>query len=264
MVLKGKVAWVTGAGRGLGQGVVQMYARHGATVIAISRTLAELERTREIARAEGTDIVIKAVDLHDEAALRALADWTLQEFGRMDVLVNNAARLPLKYFTDMTMDDWDRTLNINLRVPVLTSMLFLPTMLAQGEGHIINVSSGAAVKGFLKETDYCASKFALEGFTKSLAMELHDHNIAVNAVTPGGKRGGVRIKPTSVTQAQFDALPPEEKAKWGDPIDLCESFVWLALHGSKDLTGKRVYAWDLSDLCRRQGWDVTYDPDTYA
>ncbi|NLE76296.1 MAG: SDR family oxidoreductase [Chloroflexi bacterium] len=266
MLLKNKVALVTGAGRGWGQGIALAYARQGARVMAVSRTQEELERTQALGRAEGLEVDIQAVDLRDDAALRALVDGTLQRYGRMDVLVNNAGRLPRKPLAEMTVGDWDRTLNLNLRAVVMTCMLYLPTMIAQGRGSIINVSSNSGINAAPTMTDYCASKFALEGFTKSLAMEMKEqgHNIAVNTITPGGKRGRVYIKPTSMTQAQFDALPPDEQARWADPVVITEALVWLALQDGNGLTGKRVYAWDLSDLIRHEGWDVAYDPDTYA
>ena len=116
------------------------------------------------------------------------------------------------------------------------------------------------MKGFLKETDYCATKFGLEGFTKSLAMELEGRGISVNTLSPGGLKGRVRIKPTSVTQEQFDALSPEEQAKWDDPIVLTEAFVYLALSRNRGVTGQRIYAYDLSEEVRQNGWEIDYHP----
>lgn len=258
MLLKDKVALVTGAGRGLGQAIALAYARQGAQVIATSRTRSELEATAEMIRAEGGQVKIMAVDLAVEEDVRAMAQEILDEFGRMDVLVNNAARLPLKPFREMTMDDWDFTLDVNLRAPVLLCKLFLETMIEQGHGSIIGVSSGAAVKGFVDETDYCASKFGLEGFTRALALELEEHNIPVNTVSPGGLTGHVRIKPTSMTQEEFEALPAEEQAKWDDPIVLTEAFVYLAVQEASSVTGERIYAYDLSERVRREGWDIEY------
>ena len=259
MLLKGKVASVTGAGRGLGQSVALAYARQGAQVIAVSRTRSELDRTAAMIEAEGGRVLTLLVDLSQEDQVRKMADRVLDKFGRLDVLVNNAARLPLKPFEKMTMQDWDRTLAVNLRAPVLITRLFLESMVAQGRGSIINVSSAAGVKGFELETDYCASKFALEGFSRALALELKQYNIAVNTITPGGLTGHVRIKPTSMTQAQFNALSPEERSRWHDPIVLTEAFVYLALQDANSLTGQRVYAYDLSAQIRQKGWEIRYE-----
>jgi NAD(P)-dependent dehydrogenase (short-subunit alcohol dehydrogenase family) len=258
MLLKEKVALVTGAGRGLGQSVALAYAWQGAQVIAVSRTQSELDRTAAMVEAEGGQVLTLSLDLSQEDQVRQMADWVLSKFGRLDVLVNNAGRLPLKSFEEMTMDDWDRTLAVNLRAPVLACKLFLQTMKEQGRGSIINVSSTAGVKGFELETDYCASKFGLEGFSRSLALEVKKYNIAVNTITPGGRTGGVRIKPTSMTQADFDTLSEEERAKWHDSIVLTEAFVFLALQDGSGVTGERVYAYDLSEQIRREGWNIEY------
>lgn len=251
---------VTGAGRGLGQSVSLAYARQGAFVLAVSRTQSELDRTERLIKSEGGRMITFSVDLIKEHQVRELADRILEQFGRLDVLVNNAARLPKKPFQAMTMQDWDRTLTLNLRAPVLLCKLFLNAMIEQGGGSIINVSSRSGVQPFELETDYCASKFALEGFSASLALEVKKHNIAVNTITPGGLTGHIRIKPTSMTQAQFGALSEQEQEKWQDPIVLTESFIFLARQRGEGVTGRRIYAYDLSEQIRREGWDIEYVP----
>jgi NAD(P)-dependent dehydrogenase (short-subunit alcohol dehydrogenase family) len=257
-LLKDKITLITGAGRGLGQSVALAYARQGAQVIAVARTRSELDTTAEMIEAEGGRVLTMSVDLAQEEQMRQMTKRTLSEFSRLDVLVNNAARLPLKSFEDMTMAEWDDTMTINLRSPVLLCKLFLGSMKAQGRGSIINVSSNAGVKGFELETDYCTSKFGLEGFSRALALEVKKDNIAVNTITPGGLTGYVRIKPTSMTQADFDDLSEEEQAKWHDAIVLTEAFVYLALQDANGVTGERVYAYDLSEQIRREGWDIIY------
>jgi NAD(P)-dependent dehydrogenase (short-subunit alcohol dehydrogenase family) len=174
----------------------------------------------------------------------------------VDVLVNNAARLPRLSFEEMTMANFARTLAVNLLAPVLSCKLCLESMKAQGKGSIINVSSAAGAKGFLLETDYCASKFGLEGFSWSLAMEVQQYNIAVNVVTPGGGKVRTPIKPTSMSQAQFEALSSEERAKWVDPIVMTEAFVFLAMQDGNGTTGKRIEASALSERIREEGWNL--------
>ena len=148
-------------------------------------------------------------------------------YGRLDVLVNNAGQLMMKSFEEMTLAEWDNILRVNLRGVVLGCKLFLGAMKAGGGGSIINVSSNAGVMGFALESAYCASKFGIEGFSRALAMELQPHNIAVNTVTPGKLPGGATIKPTSLTQAQFDVLSPAERARWADAAVLTEAFIFL-------------------------------------
>jgi 3-oxoacyl-[acyl-carrier protein] reductase len=258
-LLEGRVALVTGAGRGLGQSVARAYAQHGAQVIATSRTQSELDQTAAMVKAEGGQIETYAVDLVRDEQVRAMADRILADYGRLDVLVNNAGRLFYRSFAEVDMEDWFKTLTVNLRAPALLSMLFLKTMLDQGHGSIINVSSRAGIHAAPRMTDYNTAKFGLEGFTKALALELKPRNIAVNTITPGGLIANVRIKPTSVTQADFEAMSPEEQAQWSDSMLLTEAFVFLALQGGDGVTGERVYAWGLSEKIRQEGWEITYD-----
>ena len=218
MLLKDKITLITGAGRGWGQSIALAYARQGAHVIAVSRTPSELDKTAALIQAEGGRVMTMSVDVAREDAVRQMADKVLARYGRLDVLVNNAAQLPLKTFEELTLEEWDRTLAINLRGPMLGAKFFLEAMKRQGRGSIINVSSTAGVKGFVKETAYCASKFGLEGFSQSLAIELQVYNIAVNTVTPGGASAGVRMKPTSLTQTEYDALSESERAQWTDSL----------------------------------------------
>lgn len=256
MLLRGKIALVTGAGRGLGQAVALAYGRQGAQVVAVSRTQSELDSAVQKIEAEGGKVVALSLDLARDEAVREMVSRTLDAFGRVDVVVNNAARLPLYAFDEMNMENWDRTMAINLRAPVPTCKLLLESMKAQGGGSIINVSSAAGVKGFERETDYCASKFGLEGFSYALALEVQKYNIAVNIVAPGGGKTSARIKPTSMTQAQFDALSDEDKARWADPIVMTDAFVFLALQDGSGVTGKRFGAMGLSEQIQEQGWDL--------
>jgi NAD(P)-dependent dehydrogenase (short-subunit alcohol dehydrogenase family) len=268
MLLKDRVALITGAGRGLGQAVAVAYTRQGARVIATARSADELARTADQMRAVqsralgGEDELIQTivVDVADEAAMSAMASAVLDRYGRLDVLVNNAGQLIVKSFDEMSLAEWDNIIRVNLRGAVLGCKLFLGAMTAQGGGSIINVSSNAGVMGFPLESAYCASKFALEGFSRALALELQPNNIAVNTITPGKLPGGMTIKPTSLTQAEFDALSPAEQARWADPAILTEAFIFLALQRGHGATGQRVPAFELSEQIRREGWTTTYRP----
>jgi NAD(P)-dependent dehydrogenase (short-subunit alcohol dehydrogenase family) len=256
VLLKDKITLITGAGRGLGQAVALAFAQHGAQVIATARTESELNRTAELVRARGGSIQTILADIALTAAVQRMAEQVLGEFGGIDVLVNNAARLPLTSFEETSLEEWDRTIAVNLRGPFLTCKLFLESLKLRRQGSIINVSSRAGVEGFPLETAYCASKFGLEGFSRALAMELREYNIAVNTITPGGVSYGVRIKPTSVTQAQYDALDEQEKASWQDPMLLTEAFVYLAFQDAGGVTGERIHAYPLSERIRQEGWDI--------
>ncbi len=259
MLLENQVALVTGAGRGWGQSIALAFTRQGAKVIVAARTQSEIDRTVEMIQAEGGEASGRVLDVSSEESCRQAINAVIGQYGKLDILVNNAAQLPVKPFTDFSIDEFNRVLRVNLNGPLMLVSLALPIMKQQGGGSIINVSSNAGVRPFEKESIYCASKYALEGFTKSLALEVRADNIAVNTITPGGMLAGVRIKPTSLTQADYDQLSEEEKAKWVDSIVMTKAFVFLALQRGNGVTGERVLSYELSERIRKEGWDIRYE-----
>jgi 3-oxoacyl-[acyl-carrier protein] reductase len=193
MQLKGKVTLVTGAGRGIGKALAIGFAGEGADIIAVSRTLREIEQTAVEARKLGREAMAIVADVSQANDVQSLADEVARRFDRLDVLVNNAAlrmnhlgrkdsyTIPL---TELTIDDWDSAIAVNLRGPFLCVKKLLPLMRNRG-GSIINVSAGGGKKGMAGRSPYCASKFGLEGLTQSLAIEFKAFNIAVNSLSPG-------------------------------------------------------------------------------
>ena len=171
--LEGKVILVTGAGRGFGKYMALAYAKEGANVIAASRTIGELTTLKESIEAKGGHCVIFPTDLLKMDDMTRLVDFVVKQFGRLDTLVNCAADNLWKVFEDTTIEEWDRSISINLRAPFVLSKLFLPMMKDQGKGSIINISSGSATRGFVAEIAYCPSKYGLEGLTQCLAMPRH-------------------------------------------------------------------------------------------
>lgn len=252
--LKGRVAVITGAGRGLGRAVAEGFARAGATTIAVARTTAELDDlTAQVGSASGS-LSIESVDIADDQAVRAMATRVLERYGQIDVLVNNAAILEIQPFHEMTIADFDRTMNINFRGAVLCTHAFIGAMRTAHQGSIINVGSGASTKGFPGETHYCAAKFGLEGFSEALAIEARDYNVAVNRLSPG-----LRIKPTSVTLADIAAVDPETSSQWRDPAPMVDAFIYLALQDGSGITGQRFNAFELAERVRAERWSLTSD-----
>lgn len=248
--LAGKTVLVTGAGRGLGHGVARGLAAYGATVIAVARTQSELVELADTVRAAGGAIETMVADLASPDETARLAADVLSRYGGVDALVNNAAILRMTAFLDLTEHDFDETIEVNLLAPVRLTRALLPAMLERGRGAIINVSSAAGIRPFADETDYCAAKYGLEGFSYSLAMELAPRNLSVNLVTPG-----YRIKPTSVTAAEFAAWPAERRAQFRDPIAMADAFAWLAMQYPAEggVTGQRFDAFELAEEVRRIG-----------
>ncbi len=219
--LENKVAIVTGAGRGAGRAIALRLAREGASVVAVARTRAELDRlAAEIAAANG---VCEALDANvaNPADARRMAAETLERFGRIDVLINNAGiGGPLSSVEETPVEEWQRTLDVNLTGPFLCSQAVLPTMKEQRSGHIVMISSGAGKQGYPNMAAYCASKFGLHGLAQSLAAEVSDLNIRVTTILPGS------IAETGFS-GQRKGWLPRPGAKYLRPDDLADAILFL-------------------------------------
>ena len=257
--LEGKVILVTGAGRGFGKYMSLAYAEEGATVIAASRTVSELTSLRDTIEAKGGTCVIFPIDLLILDDMAKLRDFVLKQFGRLDALVNCAADNLWKVFEDTTIEEWDKSISINLRAPFILSKLFLPMMKNQGRGSIINISSGSATKGFIAEVAYCPSKYGLEGLTQCLAMEFFQYNIAVNSLSPSAPEGK-KLKPSRLTMSDESKLPDEIIAKYADDDSIVEAFseAWsfLAIQDAHGVTGQRFGTKQLADYLKTNGWEA--------
>jgi NAD(P)-dependent dehydrogenase (short-subunit alcohol dehydrogenase family) len=256
LLLNHKTTLITGAGRGFGAGIALGMARAGAGVAITDVNEAELAQTAAEIGAEGYDVLPILADVGDFAAMQHAVAQTVDHWGRLDVLVSNAAIMPLIPFAETTPDLWDKILRINLTGVYNGVKAAWDQMVAQGGGHCMAIASGASVRGFVDEVAYCAAKHALEGFTKALAMEAEPINIAVNTMGPGK-----RIKPTNITRAEYEALPAEERAAWVDPVDLAPAFVWLAAQPPNRFTGLRFDAGPLADTIAAEGYDFEFVPE---
>jgi len=256
--LDGKVALVTGAGRGFGRSVAIAYAEEGAMVVAVSRTTSELEITADKIAQRGGQVLTVALDLAIPDSVLMLKDIIIDECGRLDVLFNNAATSPWKTVEEMTIQDWDNTIAVNLRTPFLLSKAFLETMKTQRGGSIINVTSGSASRGFVAESAYCPSKYGLEGLTQCLALEFKNHNIAVNTLGVAAPQG-YRLKPTELTQLEFDAVPEEVRVGYADDAAMVAAFrdawTFMALQDGRGVTGQRLSTRTLERELAELGWE---------
>ena len=184
--LKGRVAVVTGASRGIGRVIAKALAAEGAGVALVARGEKDLaEASREI-DAEGENTLIVPTDLTVESDVRDLVDKVRERFGRLDILVNNAGLAVNRPFLETTAEEWDRLMAVNARGPFLLCREAVPLMKAGGGGHVVNIASVVGVKGYPNQAAYTASKHALMGMTKVLAREVKDDGIRVHAVCPGG------------------------------------------------------------------------------
>ncbi|MGV3649904.1 MAG: SDR family NAD(P)-dependent oxidoreductase [Devosia sp.] len=231
-VLEGKIAVVTGAARGLGRAVARAYANEGAVVYALDMLADEVATLAS----EPGDIRPQRLDLTDAAEVAAVFAAIEAEAGRIDVLVNNAGIIFFKPVEAVSVEEWDRLMAVNLRGPFLCTRAVAPGMKARRAGAIINVSSNAGVVGGLDESTYCASKFGLEGLSRSLSQEFTPFNVSVNTITPG--------HPMHTAMSEI-TYTPELRKIWKDPMELTPAFIHLALQDASGITDKRIRAWDL-------------------
>jgi len=183
--LKDKTALVTGASSGLGRATAIALARSGADVALVARSAEELENAKEEVLKTGRRALTLPTDLAKEEETSATIERTVEEFGRVDVLVNAAGTDAPGTVEELPVEGWDRTLAVNLRAPFLLSKAAFPHMREAGGGTIVNVSSVAGKKGWANASAYCASKFGLTGFTQALADEGKEHNIRAIVLYPG-------------------------------------------------------------------------------
>jgi 3-oxoacyl-[acyl-carrier protein] reductase len=236
--LDGKVAIVTGASRGIGRAIAERYAAEGARVVvnSVTGSAAATAVVEAIAERGGEAIAVQA-DVSRSADVRDLVATAVDHFGRIDILVNNAGIMVTKDVRETTEDDWDRTIDINLKGPYLCSKAVAPIMVAQQGGTIINMSSNSGLyhPSAMRYTEYVVSKAGLNGLTKALALTLGPF-ITVNAICPGWIRTDmVEVIDPAVQQRILDET---SLARWGTPDDIAAAAVFLASADASFITGE--------------------------
>ncbi|MGH7795410.1 MAG: SDR family NAD(P)-dependent oxidoreductase [Candidatus Binatia bacterium] len=223
MILKDKVALITGGGRGIGKAIATAYAREGAKLALCARTGGELDQAVTELRALKAEAEGWTCDVSLEEPVKSLIANVAKKFGRIDVLVNNAGVMTRPTpMTEVDVKKWDYTIAVNLRGPFLVTQAVLPVMIKQKSGSIINVSSMIGRGAYPNFIAYATSKWGLEGFTQTLASEARLSNIRVNSVEPGY----VATKLTGYSGSR--------------PESVIEVFVYLASDESKGVTGKML------------------------
>jgi NAD(P)-dependent dehydrogenase (short-subunit alcohol dehydrogenase family) len=244
MQLDGKVALITGAGRGIGKALALGFAKEGAHLIVVSRTPDEIGVTARETHAMGGQALALRADISKSDDVQRMADQVDKHFGRLDILVNNAAvrmnQLGKKDsyyipFANLSIDDWDMAINVNLRGPFLCIKECLPLMRQSGAGSIINISAGGGKRGMAGRVPYCASKFGLEALTQCLALEFEADDIAVNSLSPG--RHSILTDQEKIAQ-----LKENPDLIFMRPEMMIPPALFLALQNGRGTTGQHIDA----------------------
>ena len=248
MKLEGQVAVITGAGRGIGRAIALAYAREGAKLALAARNEEELEQSVAAVSEIGGEAVAFRTDVTSQVGTERLARRTVERFGRIDVLVNNAGTSgPIGPLQDNDIAEWVDTINVNLTGTFLVCRAVIPVMLGQGGGKIINLSGAGVANAWSNMSAYCASKVAVVRMTEVLAQELEGKGITVNALGPGSVHTSMWEKMTDQAAdagAEFiHELGQRVLSGGGASIDDCaELAVWLASEESGSLTGRVISA----------------------
>lgn len=238
MKLKDRVTIITGGSRGIGRAIASAFAKEGAKVVIVSRDKSHCTKAAEdINKSGGTAISIQA-DVSQEADVARMIKEAMDRFQRIDILVNNAAvNLPYRELIDLTLEEWNWVVGVNLTAPFLCSRAVLPGMIAQKSGKIINMASGGGRRGAAGRMPYRPTKAALISFTECLAAEVKQHNIDVNAICPGAVE----------TDMMFEITAGEMPEKIMPPEDIAAVAVFLASDDSRAITGSAIDAFGNSN-----------------
>jgi 3-oxoacyl-[acyl-carrier protein] reductase len=235
----GRVVLVTGAANGIGRAIARRFADAGSNVVAIDFKRDDLERSAEELRGTGAEVLALRCDVRDAAQIQAVVDETVQRFGRLDVAVSNAAVYPNTAVVDMDESEWDLVLDTNLKGSFLVSRAVARQMVRQGDGgKLCMIASGAYASARRGASHYSASKAGIVMLAKTLALELAEHRINVNVVSPGlvavGNRPGVSEQ---YKQVLLQTIP---WGRAGAPEEIASAVFFVCSPEAEYLTGSVI------------------------
>lgn len=247
--LDGRRAFVTGAGRGIGQAIAVALAEHGCRVAINDLSADRLEETAETIPSRGSKPLLVPGDVSSSALVASLVAAIDKKFGAIDILVNNAGVISARLVEDISDDEWDRVLRVNLTAMFYTCRAVVPQMKERHSGKIINIGSNAAKTGEKLLTHYSASKFGVLGFTQALAMELAPYHVNVNSVCPVWCDTDMMKSMAPVYAEIANSSPEAMLAEWSahnpwgrtaQPVDVARMCVFLVSDYAEFITGQGV------------------------
>jgi len=246
MRLNGKVAVITGGGVGMGRASVLRFLEEGAKVVAADINSTTLQQTVELGKGISGNVIGITVDLTKEDEVKALVDKTVEAFGTVDVLFNNAGMNHAAVLHETSLEDWEKVFDVNVKSMFLTCKHVLPVMMENRSGSIINTASPGALVGLRGLSAYCASKGAVPALTRSIAIDYAPYNIRANFLCPG-------VILTEMTEKIIQSKPnPDEYREWyrtarplgrfGEPVEIANAAVFLASDETAFMTGASIIA----------------------
>jgi NAD(P)-dependent dehydrogenase (short-subunit alcohol dehydrogenase family) len=250
MKLSQRVAIVTGGGHGIGRAIALRFAAEGAALMLAGTGRERLDATAREIGERGGRARIALTDVADEAAVAAMTAATLAAFGGLDILVNNAGIAgPTAAVADLALDQWERTLAINLTGAMLCAKHALPHLIARGGGRIINITSVAGFIGYALRSPYAASKWGMIGLTRTLALEAGAHGVTVNAIAPGSTRGErmsrvIRDRAAALGRTEREVedeyLAPTALKHMVEEDEIAGTALFLASEEARSITGETI------------------------
>lgn len=237
--LQDQVTIVTGASKGIGKGISQVFAKEGAKLVLVARSEKLLQDLTNDINANGGEATYILADMKDENSLQAVIDKTIEKYGRIDILCHNAGVYPGKRLDDMQLDEWRHVIDVNLTSTFLLVNKCLPIMKSQGKGKIVVTSSISGPKvGLPGQSNYTASKAGINGFIKTAAIELAKYNIQINSVKPGNiLTEGLQEVGQDYLDSTVRAIPA---GRIGEPKDIAYAMLFLASQEANFITGQSL------------------------
>lgn len=234
-ILDGKTAFISGSGQNIGRAIALRLATMGCNVVVNgSSDLAAAKETATAVESAGARALVAMGDMGQAAEIERIAGAALERFGRVDIVVNNAARRPHKPFLKMTDDDWHSVVDVALTAVFRTSQAFMPGMVEAGWGRIVNFTGMKAIKGYYEGAPISAAKHGVWGLTKALSTEFADKGITVNAISPG------QIRKATATEDDPDRAAKIPAGVMGRTEDIASMVGYLASPEARFITGQMI------------------------